>query len=428
MADRLIGRGAFLGLVGAGVAGLFYGRQATDLVGRIVPNSVESIVPTSGWRIYTIGTSIPRLDPAAYRLQIGGAVKRPVTYTLADLRSLPRVEQVSDFKCVTGWRIKNVHWSGIRFKDVLAEAGLQPSANTLRFVSAEVPYDDTLTLPQALANDVLLALEMDGKPLSDGHGYPARVVMPSMYGYKGVKWVTRSRPRRQTSAWASGSSADTTRTRGSARRTASEPMAPVRMIGRFGRTERALHWVHATGFFAMLATGLILYLPALSELVARRNLVKNVHIFSAVGWALALCVVVALGDRRRLADDWREVEAIDADDRRWLGGRTAPQGRFNAGQKLNTIVTAAFAVLFAVSGFFLWLGERDHRFLFEGTGTVHETLMLASVAIVGGHLYLALIHPTTRHALRGMTLGDVREDWARTHHRKWVETEEERGV
>jgi DMSO/TMAO reductase YedYZ molybdopterin-dependent catalytic subunit len=191
MHDRAIGRAAFLGLVGAGVAGLFVGRDAMDFVGRLVPDNVQALVPTSGWRIYTIGSSIPRLDPAEYRLTIGGAVERPVTYTLDDLRSLPRAEQVSDFHCVTGWRVENVRWGGVRFGDLLGEAGLRRSAKTLRFVSAEVPYDDTLTLPQALAKDVLLALDMDGKPLSEAHGFPARVVMPRMYGYKSVKWVTR---------------------------------------------------------------------------------------------------------------------------------------------------------------------------------------------------------------------------------------------
>jgi len=195
MHDRTLGRAAFLGLVGAGVAGLFVGRDALDLLGKAVPNGIESIVPTSGWRIYTIGSSIPKLDPHAYRLTIGGAVERPVTYTLADLRALPRAEQVSDFKCVTGWRVENVHWGGVRLRDVLAEAGLRPAAKTLRFVSAEVPYDDTLTLPQAFGSDVMLALDMDGEPLSHGHGFPARVVMPRMYGYKSVKWVTRIEAR-----------------------------------------------------------------------------------------------------------------------------------------------------------------------------------------------------------------------------------------
>ena len=54
-----------------------------------------------------------------------------------------------------------------------------------------MPYDDTLTLSQASAPDALLALEMDGAPLTEPHGFPVRVVMPRMYGYKNVKWVTR---------------------------------------------------------------------------------------------------------------------------------------------------------------------------------------------------------------------------------------------
>lgn len=203
-------------------------------------------------------------------------------------------------------------------------------------------------------------------------------------------------------------------------------MASERMVERFGPTERVLHWVHAGGFLAMLATGLVLYVPALSEAIARRLLVKNLHLGAALVWAVAIAVVVLLGDRRRLAEDWRAVETIDADDRRWLVGRRAPQGRFNAGQKVNVLLTAAFALLFVVSGLFLWLGERDHRFLLDGTGTVHETLTLLSVGLLAGHLYLALIHPSTRHALRGITLGDVQEDWAREHHRKWVEEADRR--
>jgi DMSO/TMAO reductase YedYZ molybdopterin-dependent catalytic subunit len=191
MRDRTIGRAAFLGVVTTGVAGLFVGRDAMGLLGSLVPDRVEGIVPSSGWRIYTIGRSIPRIDAAAYRLTIGGAVERPVTYSLADLRSLPQATQVSDFHCVTGWSVYDVRWRGVRFADLLAEAAPTRAAKALRFVSAEEPYDDTLSLPQALAADAMLALDMDGEPLSEAHGFPARVVMPRMYGYKNVKWVTR---------------------------------------------------------------------------------------------------------------------------------------------------------------------------------------------------------------------------------------------
>ncbi len=200
-------------------------------------------------------------------------------------------------------------------------------------------------------------------------------------------------------------------------------MASEGRLERFTGTERLLHWLHASAFFALLATGLILYLPALSTLINRRQLVKGVHIWVAVAWVVAIVAVLVLGDRRRLAADWREIETIDRDDRRWLRGRRVRQGRFNAGQKINTLLTVAFALLFALSGFFLWLGERDHRFIFAGTGTVHDTLTYLSVGLLVGHLYLALIHPSTRHALRGMTTGEVDEAWARKHHAKWVEAE-----
>ena len=195
---------------------------------------------------------------------------------------------------------------------------------------------------------------------------------------------------------------------------------PARYIRRFSRTERALHWFHASAFFVLLASGLVLYVPALSERVSRRPLIKDIHIYTAIAWAGALLLVVLVGDRRGLRRALRELDLFDADDRRWLRGRRAPQGRFNAGQKLNAALTAAIAVLFALSGFLLWYGERDTRFRFARTILVHDGLMYVSIALVAGHLYLSLVHRTTRHALRGMTLGSVTEEWAREHHAKWV--------
>jgi len=196
MGERAIGRAAFLGVVGAGVAGLFVGRDVVGALGRLVPDGVASIVPSSGWRIYTIGSSMPDVDPAAYRLRIDGLVERPVTYGLDDLRGMGLVEQVSDFHCVTGWSVSDVHWRGLRFGELLDEAKPLPGAAWLRFVSAEVPYDDILTMEQAMLPDVMLALDMDGGPLPRQHGSPARVVMPQMYGYKSVKWVDRIEVRR----------------------------------------------------------------------------------------------------------------------------------------------------------------------------------------------------------------------------------------
>jgi formate dehydrogenase subunit gamma len=196
-------------------------------------------------------------------------------------------------------------------------------------------------------------------------------------------------------------------------------MAPE-YIERFSGTERAVHWVHATAFLVLLATGLALYVPALSIAVGRRPLLKDVHVYTAVAWIAALVLVVLLGDRRRLRETVRELESFDADDMLWLRRYPRPQGRFNAGQKVNAALTAAFAVLFAVSGALLWLGERDHRFQLASTILLHDWLMLISLFLLVGHLYLALIYPATRHALRGMTVGTVRRDWAERHHPKWT--------
>ncbi|HEY2219600.1 MAG TPA: cytochrome b/b6 domain-containing protein [Gaiellaceae bacterium] len=193
-----------------------------------------------------------------------------------------------------------------------------------------------------------------------------------------------------------------------------------RYVRRFSRTERLLHWANAIGFFALLATGLILYLPSLAVLVGRRPLIQRLHFWSGIGWVCILVAIALLGDRRGIARLAREVDRFDRDDLRWLLGRKpAPQGRFNAGQKLNTALTAAFTVLFLVSGLLLWFGERDTRFRFAGTVVLHDGLMYVALVLLVGHLYLALIHPATRHALRGITVGTVDEEWAARHHAKW---------
>jgi len=92
---------------------------------------------------------------------------------------------------VTGWSVDDVDWAGVRFDDLLAASRPLPSATALKFVSAEHPYEDSLTLEQLREPDAMLAYAMDGRPLERKHGAPARVVMPRMYGYKGVKWVRR---------------------------------------------------------------------------------------------------------------------------------------------------------------------------------------------------------------------------------------------
>jgi len=190
-----VGRRAFLGFIGVGLSSLAWGGAAMDLLAqstKLVPESVRSALPFGkGWRIYAVSPPHPRFDPDTWRLRIEGLVERPQSFTYAQLQALPQARQTSDFVCVTGWSVDDVRWAGVRFDDLLAAARPLPSATALKFISAEEPYEDGLTLEQLRQPDAMLALEMDGAPLERKHGAPARLVMPQMYGYKGVKWVSR---------------------------------------------------------------------------------------------------------------------------------------------------------------------------------------------------------------------------------------------
>ncbi len=192
---RRYGRRTFFGVTAVGLSSLLWGepvwRRLSNASAPFRDALPASIVPSGGWRIYTVASTMPRFDPATWRLRVDGLVRTPLELSYDELRRLPRAEQVSTFHCVTGWTVENVHWAGVRFHDLLAAAGPLPTAGALSFVSSEQPYVDTLTLRQAALADVLLAYEQDGKPLSRAHGAPARVVMPEMYGYKSVKWVER---------------------------------------------------------------------------------------------------------------------------------------------------------------------------------------------------------------------------------------------
>jgi len=132
---------------------------------------------------------MPGFDPATWTLSIGGLVAKPLVLTYDELRRLPKVEQISTFHCVTGWTVPDVHWGGVRIADVLREAQPVASAGAVQFVSADYPYQDYLTIAEASLPDVMLAYEMYGQPLPREHGAPLRLVIPEMYGYKGVKWI-----------------------------------------------------------------------------------------------------------------------------------------------------------------------------------------------------------------------------------------------
>ena len=136
---------------------------------------------------------VPGVARADYRLQIGGLVARPLTLTLDDLVARPRTHLVRDFQCVTGWRVPNVHWEGVRLSTLLDRAGIQPGQKAVQFTSYDGTYTESLSMAQARRPDVLVVDTLDGKPIGRDHGGPVRMLVAPMYGYKSCKWLSEIR-------------------------------------------------------------------------------------------------------------------------------------------------------------------------------------------------------------------------------------------
>lgn len=123
-------------------------------------------------------------------IAVDGDVESPLV-VLDDVAVLPRVDQVSDFHCVTTWTKRSLQWSGFRFRDfyetiVEPRAKPRPGAE-LVVLRSQDGYDQSLPLEDLLAPDVLLADRLDGRPLPVAHGAPMRLVAPAHYGYKNLK-------------------------------------------------------------------------------------------------------------------------------------------------------------------------------------------------------------------------------------------------
>ena len=128
-----VGRRVFIGMLGLGAAGIVWGAKVQSGMERLLRpitlndrTGLTAFLPTSGrFRIYSVTGSLPSESEAEYRLTIDGLVDKPTTLTLADLRALPQTDLVRDFQCVTGWRVPDVPWVGVKVSDVLDRVGVQ---------------------------------------------------------------------------------------------------------------------------------------------------------------------------------------------------------------------------------------------------------------------------------------------------------------
>jgi DMSO/TMAO reductase YedYZ molybdopterin-dependent catalytic subunit len=193
-----VGRRVVLGMMGTGLAGILFGSKAADLLERVVAPIASrdgtgflSLFPVGRFRIYTVTGRLHSRSEEDYRLDVTGHVDVAATFTMADLRAMPPTRMTKDFQCVTGWRVHDVKWVGVRLADLMDKAGVKDGAWGVRFISFDGVYTETLTMDQARRNDVIVAYELECKPVSAAHGGPARLYVAPMYGYKSIKWLSR---------------------------------------------------------------------------------------------------------------------------------------------------------------------------------------------------------------------------------------------
>jgi len=188
-------------------------------------------------------------------------------------------------------------------------------------------------------------------------------------------------------------------------------------VARFGRNERVAHWWTV----AMVATALITGLDMGSE--AESGTVMNVHIASVVLMGAGIILAFIVGDTRRMMSSIRQLFVFDRLDAHGIASiarhplsrqRHIAWGKFNVGQKCAAwAVSASFTVL-------IWTGVRSWQTGGDAAGP-HNAAAFITLALLCGHVVMAVVNPSTRPALPGMVFGHVRRSWAATHHRAWLD-------
>jgi DMSO/TMAO reductase YedYZ molybdopterin-dependent catalytic subunit len=168
-----------------------------------------------GMHYLLIHFDVPETDAASWTLSVGGLVREPLQLSMADLRARPRVTFPVTMECAGNGRarlsprpisqpwlteaIGTAEWTGTTLRPLVEEAGVREEAVELVFAGAdrgvqgevEQDYERSLSIADAMRDEVILAYEMNGEPLPPQHGFPLRLLVPGWYGMASVKWLTR---------------------------------------------------------------------------------------------------------------------------------------------------------------------------------------------------------------------------------------------
>ena len=182
------------GIYGAGTT-LTYASQrllTRHSLAREFPRSEISKAPFAKLRPFKQET-FERLRDGGFvdwRVEVGGMVARPTSFSMTDLRSLPSRTQVTQLACEEGWSFI-AEWTGVPLSHVLKAAGTPPQARYVVYYSMQPRWWESIDMTDALHPQTLLVYGMNGSDLPMGHGGPLRMSVPRQLGYKSVKYVNR---------------------------------------------------------------------------------------------------------------------------------------------------------------------------------------------------------------------------------------------
>lgn len=198
-----VGRRAFL----AGAGGLAVAMASAGGIRKLYNDStlpydglryngadVQHITPNDRFYVVTKNIIDPYPKKGAWRLRVDGLVDSPRTYDFDDIASMPSVEQEQTIACISnsvgGGLISNALWGGTPLRNLLTDAGPREGVVDVKLHAAD-GYTHDVGFEKVMEETTLLAYEMNGEPLPQRHGFPARVLVPGYYGEGSVKWITR---------------------------------------------------------------------------------------------------------------------------------------------------------------------------------------------------------------------------------------------
>ncbi len=163
--------------------------------GTIVPQQFLSPEITSNDQYYIVSKNLtdPTVSAQGWSLKVTGMVENPYTLSYQELLAQPMQQQYESMECISndvgGSYMSSGLWEGVRLNDLLQKAVVKAGATKI-VLHAYDDYADSIHLSKALEPTTLVAVRMNNVTLPDGHGYPARVLVPGIYGMKHVKWLT----------------------------------------------------------------------------------------------------------------------------------------------------------------------------------------------------------------------------------------------